>query len=117
MSFNYNFSAVRGVQAGRDYYIAMIPLGLLAKLFSNEDEYLLPEHRAQRSINEARIPEIKNYILEKGTDLKYGARPLRRAIQRYIEDPISDMILRSEVLACQKIVVNLENEQLSFKTI
>ena len=61
--------------------------------------------------------EAKNYILEKGTDLKYGARPLRRAIQRYIEDPISDMILRSEVLACQTIVVNLENEQLSFKTI
>ena len=59
--------------------------------------------------------EAKNYILEKGTDLKYGARPLRRAIQRYIEDPISDMILKSEVLACQTIIVDLENEQLTFK--
>ena len=38
--------------------------------------------------------EAKNYLLEKGTDLKYGARPLRRAIQRYIEDELSDMILR-----------------------
>jgi len=53
----------------------------------------------------------KNYILEKGTDLKYGARPLRRAIQRYIEDPISDMILKSEVLPCQTILVDsIENE-------
>ena len=63
MSFNYNFSAVKGIQAERDYYIAMVPLGLLTKLFNNEEEYLLPEYRAQRSINEARIPEIKDYIL------------------------------------------------------
>ena len=60
--------------------------------------------------------DAKNYILEKGTDLKYGARPLRRAIQRYIEDPISDMILKSEVLPCQTIIVDLKNEQLIFKT-
>lgn len=63
MGFNYNFSAVKGVQAGREYYIAMIPLGLLSKLFNNEEEYLLPEYRAQRSINELRIPEIRDYIL------------------------------------------------------
>lgn len=61
--FSYNFSAVRGVQAKREYYIAMIPLGLLSKLFNNEDDYLLPEFRAQRKINEARIPEIRDYIL------------------------------------------------------
>ena len=58
--------------------------------------------------------EAKNYILEKGTDLKYGARPLRRAIQRYIEDPISDMILKSEVLASQTIVVDLGENGLTF---
>ncbi len=57
----------------------------------------------------------KNYILEKGTDLKYGARPLRRAIQKYVEDPISDMILKSEVSAFQTIYVDIENENLSFK--
>lgn len=64
MSFYYSFSAVKGIQAERDYYIAMVPLGLLSKLFGNEEEYLLPEYRAQRSINEARIPEIKDYILQ-----------------------------------------------------
>lgn len=63
MGFNYNFSAVRGLQAGKEYYIAMIPLGLLSKIFNNEEEYLLPEYRAQRSINELRIPEIRDYIL------------------------------------------------------
>ena len=63
MAFSYNFPAVRGVQAGRDYYSAMIPLGLLSKLFNSEEEYLLPEYRAQRIINEQRIPEIRDYIL------------------------------------------------------
>ena len=57
----------------------------------------------------------KKYILEKGTDLKYGARPLRRAIQKYIEDEISEMILRGEVLPSQTINVDFENDKLTFK--
>ena len=58
--------------------------------------------------------EAKQYILSKGTDLKYGARPLRRAIQKYIEDEIADMILRQEVQPGQTIYVNLENDNLKF---
>lgn len=62
------------------------------------------------------VSEIaKQYILEKGTDLKYGARPLRRAIQKYIEDEISDMILKSEVSSFQTVFVDFENEKLTFK--
>ena len=58
--------------------------------------------------------EAKNYILEKGTDLKYGARPLRRAIQKYIEDEIAEMVLRNEVSANQTITVTVENDKLKF---
>lgn len=58
--------------------------------------------------------EAKNFVLEKGTDLKYGARPLRRAIQRYVEDEISDLILRQEVEAGQTIFVNFDGEKLVF---
>ena len=54
--------------------------------------------------------EAKEYILSQGTDFKYGARPLRRAIQRYIEDEISDMILRSELKNGQKIVITFDTE-------
>ena len=64
MNFTYKFPAVRGVQAGKEYYISMVPLKLLSRLFPTEEEFVLPEYRAQRRINEARIPEIKNYILE-----------------------------------------------------
>ena len=58
--------------------------------------------------------DAKKYILEKGTDLKYGARPLRRAIQRYIEDEISEMILKGELEQYQTIEVTIEGEQLKF---
>ena len=54
----------------------------------------------------------KEFILKKGTDLKYGARPLRRAIQRYLEDEIAERILMSEFTNGQTIHVTLENEKL-----
>ena len=70
-----------------------------------------------RNIGLILTDEAKNYLLEKGTDLKYGARPLRRAIQRYIEDELSDMILRQELKNGQKVLVEFNNEQqkLEFK--
>ncbi len=59
--------------------------------------------------------DAKKFLLNKGTDLKYGARPLRRSIQRYIEDEISDMILKSEVIAGQTILVECKKDALKFK--
>lgn len=56
----------------------------------------------------------KKYILSKGTDLKYGARPLRRAIQKYIEDEISEMILKGEIHSSQKLNVDFHDEKLVF---
>ena len=70
-----------------------------------------------RNIGLILTDEAKKYLLEKGTDLKYGARPLRRAIQRYVEDELSDMILREELQNGKKILIdfNKENNKLSFK--
>ena len=56
----------------------------------------------------------KQFILDKGTNIKFGARPLRRAIQRYVEDEISDMILRSEVVDGQTIDVDFKDDKLTF---
>ena len=64
MDFSYRFPAVRGFQAEKEYYIAMIPLRLLSKLFGSDDEYVPPEYRAQRRLNTTRIPVIKDYILD-----------------------------------------------------
>jgi len=57
----------------------------------------------------------KEYLLSKGTDYKYGARPLRRAIQRYVEDVLSEMILRDELKNGEKVVVDCVNNELKFE--
>ncbi len=58
--------------------------------------------------------EAKEYILEKGTNLKFGARPLRRAIQRYVEDEISERILKGEFLNGQTIKIDKIDNGLVF---
>ena len=47
----------------------------------------------------------KEFIVEKGFDSQYGARPLKRAIQKYIEDELAEMILRAEVNQGSKLVI------------
>ena len=61
--------------------------------------------------------DAKNFILNKGTDIKFGARPLRRAIQRYIEDELSEMILRGTLLDGQTVKVDLQNDELKFEVL
>ena len=62
MEFSYRFPVVRGIQAKQDYYIAMVPLKMIGKLFPSDDEYVAPEFRAQRKLNTARIPVMSRYI-------------------------------------------------------
>lgn len=74
MKFVYKFPVVRGVQAGKEYYIAMVPLNMLAKMFpSDDEEFVLPEYRAQRKLNEIRIPVISRYILDNRESYVFSA--------------------------------------------
>ncbi len=59
----------------------------------------------------------KEFLLEKGTDIKFGARPLRRAIQRYLDDELSEMILRSSLKDGDKVLVDVEENHLKFKVL
>ena len=56
----------------------------------------------------------KKYLREKGTNIKFGARPLRRAIQRYLEDEISERILKGEIIDGQNVNVNFVDNELKF---
>ena len=58
--------------------------------------------------------EAKEFLLEKGTNLKFGARPLRRAIQRYVEDEISEKILKGEIKNGDKINISRNGDSLAF---
>lgn len=73
MDFVYRFPVVKGLQAGREYYIGMVPLKMIARLFPNDDEYVLPEYRAQRKLNTSRIPIISRYILDNRNDYVFSA--------------------------------------------
>lgn len=73
MDYAYKFPVVRGSQAGREYFIAMVPLKMISKLFPNEEEYVLPEYRAQRKLNESRIPVISKYITENRDSYVFSA--------------------------------------------
>lgn len=57
------FPAVKGYQAKREYYISMVPLEIISRIFQFTDQELPPETRSQRVLNKSRIPEMCNYIL------------------------------------------------------
>lgn len=57
------FQAVKGIQANKEYFISMVPLSTIPKLFVFTDDELPPEVRAQRTLNKSRIPEMCNYIV------------------------------------------------------
>lgn len=62
--YMHKFPAVRGMQAGRPCYIAMCPMRLVPKLFVFDEDVVPPELRAQRRLNETRIPDIASYLIE-----------------------------------------------------
>ena len=58
----------------------------------------------------------KVWLSKTGFDPVYGARPLRRAVERYVENPISSMILRGEVKSGDKIMVDVKDDGLTFSS-
>lgn len=62
--YSQSFPALRGVQAGSEFYIAVCPIGLVPRIFLFDDEQVPPELRAQRTLNRHRIPEITQYLVE-----------------------------------------------------
>lgn len=72
-NFSYVFPAIRGVQAGREYYVSMCPLRLLTRLFTFDEEELVPELRAQRTLNRARVPDIARYVIDNKASYTFSA--------------------------------------------
>ena len=66
-----------------------------------------------------RTEAATSFLVDHGYDEAFGARPLRRAIQRYVEDPLSDQILRGEVQSGDEIEIDVapEGDKLVFKAL
>jgi len=58
--------------------------------------------------------EAKEFLIEKGYDPQYGARPMRRAVERYLEDPFAEELLRGNVKAGDVVHTTLAGDKLEF---
>lgn len=67
------FPVIRGLQARREYYVAMWSLRMLRQISIFDEDELPPELRAQRTLNKARIPEIAGYIIDNPDDYVFSA--------------------------------------------
>lgn len=68
-----SFPVIRGLQAQREYYVAMWTLRTLSKISIFDEDELPPEMRAQRTLNTARVPEIADYVLDNPGDYTFSA--------------------------------------------
>lgn len=72
-AFGYVFPAIRGIQAGREFYTSMCPLRLIPKIFLFDEEEIVPELRAQRTLNKSRVPEMSRYMVDNDDTYVFSA--------------------------------------------
>ena len=90
---------------GRKQMDAIVPIQLrrLEALLSSRDIHLELDEKA------------KDWLSEKGYDPMYGARPLKRVIQKEVQDPLAILILKGDILDGQTVVASVKEDALSFK--
>lgn len=71
--YEYVLPAIRGVQAGQTFFVTMVPLRVIAKLFVFDGDELSPELRAQRSLNKGRLPELVRYMVDNPAGYTFSA--------------------------------------------
>ncbi|MFP2770762.1 DNA sulfur modification protein DndB [Oceanisphaera sp. KMM 10153] len=103
----YSFPAVRGIQAGRPFYIATCPLRIIPKIFNFDETEVPPELRAQRTLNKARIPEMVRYLLDNPKDYVFSALTASIAIDvMFDEHPGSNNLGTLRVPMDAQILIN-----------
>lgn len=109
-SFFYTFPAIRGVQAGRVYYITMCPLDTVGSITKYNEEDLPPDFRAQRTLNKRRIPEITKYILDNPKSYVFSALTVSVdssvRFEPYEDDDSSGRVGKLIVPVSTKFVIN-----------
>jgi ATP-dependent Clp protease ATP-binding subunit ClpC len=74
----------------------------------------LQQRLADRKLGVKLTEDAKSWLAEKGYDPMYGARPLRRAIERYVENPLSTKLLRGEFSPGDTIIIDRGDDGLTF---
>ena len=88
-------------------------LQTIIELMLNDTQKVLDDRNIKMYVDK----DAKEYLLKHGTNIQYGARPLRRSVQKYIEDELSELILRSELKNGQKVYISYskKDDRLTFK--
>jgi ATP-dependent Clp protease ATP-binding subunit ClpC len=73
------------------------------------------ERLVKREINLVLDKKARELLVEKGHDPEYGARPMRRAVERYLEDPLAEEILRGNLIDGEPVSVSADDGKLTFK--
>ena len=69
---------------------------------------------AARKLELRLTPDAREFLMAKGYDPQYGARPMRRTVERYLEDPLAESLLRGEIAAAGVVEARVENGELHF---
>ena len=79
--------------------------------------YEIHERLLEHGLDVSLTDEVKRWLAEKGYDPQFGARPLRRVIQRYVESPLSVELLRGKFADGAKVRVDLQDGALTFEEV
>ena len=85
----------------------------IIKIVDLETRKLL-ERLKSKNINLVLDDSAKDFLVEKGYDSAYGARPMRRAVERYVEDPMAEEILKQTFKAEDKVIGKKDGDKLVF---
>jgi ATP-dependent Clp protease ATP-binding subunit ClpC len=87
----------------------------LLRIVDLESDKVLARIKA-KEIHVELSESAKDFLIEKGYDPQYGARPMRRAVERYLEDPLAEELLRGNVKPGETVEVVAENGKLVFRS-
>ena len=100
-----------------DEILVFHPLGEpeLKKITGMMCQEVVKRAKEQLDIHLTVRDSVKKLIMEKGTDKKYGARPLRRAVQSELEDSLAEAILAGEIKRGQEVVAGVSKKEIKFE--
>jgi ATP-dependent Clp protease ATP-binding subunit ClpA len=84
----------------------------IVKLMTQEIQDRLNPHEVSFELTDA----VLNWLVEEGYDPIFGARPLRRSLQRHIENPLAKKILSGELVCGSHVIIGIKKGSFSFKT-
>ena len=110
LGFNVKENAADDYKRMKDNVMREIKLIFRPEFLNRIDEILVFHPLGKAEIRES----VKEYIAETGMDQKYGARPLRRAVQNQLEEPLAEALLNGEVKKDSEIVVGMSKKEIKF---